>query len=95
MVLICIENQGIVTQGRTIWRYSLFTNFVDCISENYTRNGRCLVFQSPKSNSKIKFLIENAIVTAFIQKFDYGITMIFKINGNTEIQNLIRPLYLF
>ena len=28
----------------------------------------------------------------FIQKFDFGITVIFeKINGNTVIQNLVRP----
>ena len=31
-------------------------------------------------------------MTVFIQKFDYGITVIFeKINGNTVIENLVRP----
>ena len=43
-------------------------------------------------DGKIQFLIENTTVTVFIQKFDYGITVIFeKINGNTVMQNLVRP----
>ena len=37
-------------------------------------------------DGKIQFLIENATVKVFVQKFDYGITVIFeKINGNTVI----------
>ena len=56
------------------------------------KNGRCSIFQSPNGDGKIQFLIENTTVTVFIQKFDYGITVIFeKKNGNTVIQNLVRP----
>ena len=37
-------------------------------------------------DGKIQFLIENATVKVFVQKFDYGITVIFeKINGNIVI----------
>ena len=32
--------------------------------------------QLPKREGKIQFLIENTTVTVFIQKFDYGITVI-------------------
>ena len=40
----------------------------------------------------MQYLIENTTVTVFIQKIDYGITVIFeKINGNTVIQSLVRP----
>ena len=40
----------------------------------------------------MQFPIENTTVTVIIQKFDYDITIIFeKINGNTVIQNLVRP----
>ena len=50
------------------------------------------MFQSPNGDGKIQYLMENTPVTVFVQKFDYGITVIFeKINGNTEIQNLVRP----
>ena len=50
------------------------------------------MFQSPNGDGKIQFLIENTPVTVFVQKFAYGITVIFeKINGNTVIQNLVRP----
>ena len=56
------------------------------------KNGRCSVFQSPNGDGKIQFLIENTTVTIFIEKFDYGITVIFeKINGNTVIENLVLP----
>ena len=58
----------------------------------WMKNGRYLVFQSPNGDGNIQFLIENTTVKVFIQKFDYGITVIFeKINGYTVIQNLIRP----
>ena len=50
------------------------------------KNGRYSVFQRPNGDRKIQFLIRNTTVTVFIQKFDYGITVIFeKINGNTVI----------
>ena len=50
------------------------------------------VFQSPKGDGKIQFLIEIITVTVFIQKFDYVIMVIFeKINDNTMIQNRVRP----
>ena len=43
-------------------------------------------------DGKIQFLIENTTVTVFLQKFDYGITIIIeKIIGNTVIQNLVTP----
>ena len=58
----------------------------------WMKNGRYLVFQSPNGDGKIQFLIENTTVTVFIQKFDYGITVLFeKINGNAVIQNLVQP----
>ena len=58
----------------------------------WIKNGRYSVFQSPNGDGKIQFLIENTTVTVLIQKFDYGITVIYeKINGNTVIQNLVRP----
>ena len=42
-------------------------------------------------DGKIQSLIENTTVTVFIQKFDYGIPVIFeKINDNTLIENLER-----
>ena len=78
--------------GRTIWRYSVFANFLGGDTVIWIKNGRYSVFQSPNGDGKIQFLIENTTVTVFIQKFDYGITVIFeKINGNTVIQNLVRP----
>ena len=49
---------------------------------NLNKNGQYSVFQSPDGDSKIQFLIENSTVTVFIEKFDYGITVIFgKINS--------------
>ena len=58
----------------------------------WIKNGRYSVFQSPNGDGKLQFLIENATVKVFIQKFDYGITVIFeKINGNTVVQNLVFP----
>ena len=37
-------------------------------------------------------MIENTTVTIFVQKFDYGITVIFEwINDNTVIQNIVHP----
>ena len=41
------------------------------------KNGRYSVFQSPNGDGKIQFLIGNTTVTVFIQKSDYGITVIF------------------
>ena len=53
---------------------------------NLNKNGLYLVFHLPNGDGKIQFLIENTTVTVFVQKFDYGITVIFeKINGNTVI----------
>ena len=50
------------------------------------KNGRNSVYQKPNGDGKIHILIENTTVTVFIQKFDYGVTVIFvKINGNTVI----------
>ena len=44
-------------------------------------------------DSRIQFLMESTTLTVFIQKFDYGATVIFeKINGNTVIQNITRSL---
>ena len=51
---------------------------------NANKDGRYSVFQSPNGNGKIRFLVEYVMVTVFIQKFDYDITVIFeKIYGNT------------
>ena len=59
------------------------------------KNGRYSDFHSPNGDGKIQFLIENTTVTVFIQKFDYGDTVIFeKFNGNTVIQNLVRPPFI-
>ena len=50
------------------------------------KNGRYSVFQRPNGDGKIQFLLKNTTVTVFLQKFDYGITVIIeKINGNTVI----------
>ena len=50
------------------------------------KNGRYSVFKLPNSDGKIQFLIENTTGTVFIQKLDYGITVIFaKLNDNTVI----------
>ena len=50
------------------------------------KNGRYSVFQLPNGDGKMQFLIENTTVTIYIEKFDYGIAVIFeKINGNTVI----------
>ena len=43
-------------------------------------NGRYSVIQLPNGDGKIQFLIENTTVTVFVQKFDYGITVIFEKN---------------
>ena len=49
------------------------------------------MFESNNGDSKVKFLMENTTVTVFIQKFDYGMTVIFeKIIGSKEIKNLVR-----
>ena len=78
--------------GRAIWRYSVIANLLGGDTGIWIKNGRYSVFQSPNGDGKIQFLIENATVTVFIQKFEYGTTVIFeKINGNTVIQNLVRP----
>ena len=42
------------------------------------KNGRYSVFQSPNSDGKIQFLIENTTGTVFMQEFDYGIAVILK-----------------
>ena len=53
---------------------------------NLNKYGRYSVFESPNGDGKMQFLIENPTVTVFLQKFDYGITVIIeKINGNTVI----------
>ena len=50
------------------------------------KNGRYSVYQSPNGDGNMQFLIENTMVTAIIQKFDHGVTVIIeKINGNTVI----------
>ena len=65
---------------------------MDSILVIWIKNGWYLIFQSSNYDSKIQILLENTTVTVIIQKFDYGISLIFKkINGNTVIQNLIRP----
>ena len=56
------------------------------------KNGRYSVFQSPDGDGNIQFQIENTTVTVIIRKFDYGTTVIFeKMNGNTVIENPVRP----
>ena len=70
----------------SIWRYMVIANFLDGISVIRIKNGRYSVFRSPDDDGKIQYLIENTTVTVFIQKFDYGILVLFeKINGNTVI----------
>ena len=55
-------------------------------------NKKWSVFQSPDGDGNIQFQIENTTVTEIIQKFNYAMTVIFeKINGNTVIQNHVRP----
>ena len=72
--------------GRTIWRYSVFTNFFGGDAVISIKNGRYSVFHSPNREGKIQFLIENTTVMVFRKKSDYGSTVIFeKINGNTVI----------
>ena len=72
--------------GRTIWRYSVFANFLGGDTVIWIKNGRYSVFQSPNGDGKIQLLIESTTVTVFVQKFDYIITVIFeKINGNTVL----------
>ena len=59
---------------------------------NLSKNDWYSVFQAQNGEGKNQFLIENTMVTVFIQKYDYGITVIFeKIDGNTVIRNLVRP----
>ena len=80
--------------GLKLWRYSVFANILDGISVIRVKNGRYSVSQSPDGDDDIQFQVENATVTVIIQKFDYGMTVIFeKMYGNTVIQNLVRPLY--
>ena len=82
-----LEGRG----GRKIWRYSVFAHFLDGISVIWIKNGQYSVFQLPNGDIEIQFLIENTRVTVFIQRSDYGITVIFeKINDNTVIQILVR-----
>ena len=51
-------------------------------------------FSVPNGEVKIQFLIENTMVTVFIQKCSDGITVIFEeINGNTVISNIVRLPY--
>ena len=65
---------------------AVFAKFLDGILVIWIKNGRYSVFQSPYGDGEIQFLIENTTLTVIIQKFDYGITVIFdKINGNTVI----------
>ena len=67
-------------------RYSVFANNLDGISVIWIKNGHYSVFQSPIGDGKIQFLIEKTTVTVFMQKFEFGITVVYeKINGNTEI----------
>ena len=57
--------------GCTIWWYSIFANFF----------GR---YFGISVDVEIQYRIENTTVTVFIQKFDFGITVIFeKIDGKT------------
>ena len=71
---------------RTIWRYLVFAKILEDDMVIWIENGRFSVFQSPNGDGKIQFLIETTTVTVFVQKFDYGIAVIFeKINGNTVI----------
>ena len=56
------------------------------------KDGLYSVFELPNHDGKIQFSIEKTTVKVSIQKFDYGITVIFeKINGNTIVQNLVSP----
>ena len=72
--------------GRTIWRYSVFANFLGGDTVIWIKNGRYSVFETPNGDGKIQFLIENTTDTVFIQKFDYDITVHFEnINGNAVI----------
>ena len=49
-------------------------------------NKKWSVFEH-NGDRKIQFMIENTTGTVFIQKFDYGVMVIFeKINSNTVIQ---------
>ena len=78
--------------GRRIWRYSVIADFFRGDTVIWIKNGRYSVLLSPSGDGKIQFLVRNTTVTVSIQKFDYGITVISeKINGNTVIQNLVRP----
>ena len=72
--------------GRTIWRYSVFANFLVGDTVIWIKNGRNSVFQSPNGDGNTQFRIENTTVTVFIQKVDYGTTVFCeKISGNTVI----------
>ena len=54
------------------------------------KNGRYLVFKSSNDDGNIQFLIENTTVTVIIQKFAYGVTVIFeKINGKGPSKNYV------
>ena len=52
-------------KGRTIWRCSVFANFLDGISVIWIKIVRYSVFQSPDGDGKMQFLIENTTVTVF------------------------------
>ena len=72
-----------------IWR--VYDMAVFGISQSFGRyfgnlNKKWPVFQSRNEDGQKQFLIENTTVTVCIQKFDYGMTVIFEtINGNTVI----------
>ena len=59
---------------------TVFANFLDGISVIWIENGRYSVFQLPNGDGKLQFLIENTTVTIFIERFDYGFTVIFEKN---------------
>ena len=71
--------------GYSMGVYSIFQFFKRYFG-NLNKNGLYSVFEAPSGDDKIQFLIDNTTETVFIQKFDYGITVILeKINDNTVI----------
>ena len=76
----------------TIWRFLVFANSLDGTSVILIKMVGIGYFKLPNADGKMQFLIETTTVMVFLQKCDDGITVIFeKINGNTVIQNLVRP----
>ena len=53
--------------------YQFFERYLDDLN----KKGQYSVFQTPNGVRKIYFAIENTTMTIIIQKFDYGITVIF------------------